>query len=82
MIRYSAFTPGHAVPPPVVAVAVMRMVAGALPLFISVCAGIDVVPFVLAPVIAAGMLAVQAIVAPGVFELKETGIDVPPEQMV
>jgi hypothetical protein len=58
------------------------MVAGALPLFISVCAGIDVVPFVLAPVIAAGMLAVQAIVAPGVFELKETGIDVPPEQMV
>ena len=81
-MRYSAFTPGQAVPPPVVAVAVMRMVAGALPLFISVCAGIDVVPFVLAPVIEAGILAVHAMVAPGVFELKETALVVPPEQMV
>lgn len=55
---------------------------GTTPLLMSVCAGILFVPFVAAPVILVGMVAVQEIFAPVVVDVKLTGADVAPEQIV
>ena len=51
-------------------------------LLTSVCAGIVVVPFAVAPVIPAGTAAVQLMVTPGVGELNVTGEVLEPEQIV
>ena len=49
---------------------------------ISVCAGMEVVPLVVAPVISAGIVAFQAIVALEGIGVSVTALLVPPLQMV
>jgi hypothetical protein len=48
----------------------------------SVCAGIEVVPVVVAPVISAGTVAVQAIVALAGVGVRATALLVPPLHIV
>ncbi len=75
-------TPLHAALPPVVAVARYCRVMGAFVLLMSVCAGMEVVPLLAAPVIPKGALQVQLKLTPGVVDVKLTAVDVNPEQMV
>lgn len=64
--------PGQSLAPDVVAVAMYNTVSGVVPLFTNVCTGMLFVPLAVAPLIPAGIVAVQAKVTPGVAEVRFT----------